>query len=93
MLSLTSRLVRSSRMSRAAGVGQRSRETIELGHDQRVAAATRGERLAQPRALAVSSGQAVVDVRALHADAERCQGVALGREVLIVGRDAGVADQ
>lgn len=76
-----------------APVGQRSRETIELGHDERVTVAARGERLTQPRALTIGPGQAVIDIRARGADAKRCERVALRSEVLIVGRDTGVADQ
>ena len=68
-----------------ARVGQRSRQAVELGHDQRVAAATRRQGLAQARAVAIGAGQAVVDVDAVLADAECGQAISLGGEVLIVG--------
>jgi hypothetical protein len=39
-----------------ARVGQRTSETVELGDDERVAGAARGERFAQPGSLAVPTG-------------------------------------
>jgi len=75
-----------------ARVGQRPREAVELGHHQRVTRPTRRQRLAQPRAVAMRAGQAVVDVDALQLDAQRLQGVTLGAEILGVGGDAGIAD-
>ena len=74
------------------GVRQRSSEPVELRDNERVACAAGGERLAQARAVAVSAGQAVVDVHALRRYAERLQALALGGEVLRVGGDACVAD-
>ncbi len=44
-----------------AGVGQRAREPVELGDDERVARAACGEGLLQAGALAVGAGEAVVD--------------------------------
>jgi hypothetical protein len=73
-----------------ARVRQRPRQAIELGDDKCVAAATRGERLAQAGTLTVGSGQAVIDVGALGADAEYRERVSLRCEVLIVSRDTGV---
>jgi hypothetical protein len=73
-----------------ARIWQRPREAIELRDDERVAAAARRERLPQTRTLAMGPGQAVIDVRALGADAEPCQCISLRREVLIVGRDTGI---
>ena len=58
---------------------------VELGHDERVARAARGERLAQARPFAVGAREAVVDVDALGGDAEGLQAVALGGQVLLVG--------
>ncbi len=75
-----------------AGVGQRAREPVELGDDERVARAACGEGLVQAGALAVGAGEAVVDVDALGLHAERLEPVALGGEILLVGGDAGVAD-
>ncbi len=82
MLSLTSRVVRSSRD--VSGVGQRPREPIELRDDQRVATAARRQRLAQPRTIAIGPGQAVIDVGARDRYAERRQRIALRGEVLIL---------
>lgn len=79
-------------VSDRAGVGQRPREAVELGHDERVAGAAGRERLVQAGAFAVGAGEAVVDVDAFGGQAERLQAVALGREVLLVGGDSGVAD-
>ena len=58
---------------------------VELRDDQRVSAATRGQRPGLREALAVGPGQAVVDVGALDRYAERCQRIALRGEVLILG--------
>jgi hypothetical protein len=49
-------------------VGQRSHQAIELGHDKRVASATRCQRLPQAGALAIGARQPVVDVDAIFAD-------------------------
>jgi hypothetical protein len=45
-----------------AGVGQRAREPVELGHDQRVAVPARGKCLAQPGTVAVGARNSPVDV-------------------------------
>jgi hypothetical protein len=76
-----------------ARVGQRAREAVEFGHDERVAGAAGGERFAQAGPVAAGAGEPVVDVDALRVDAKRLEAVALGGEVLGVGRDARVADQ
>src|SRR5450755_3860320 len=82
-LSLTSRAVSSSAMSRASG---RERASLsELGHDEGVALAAGRERFAKPRPRASRAGQAVVNVDALRLDAEPCESVTLGSEVLLVG--------
>ena len=47
----------------------------------------------QARAAAVAAGHTVIEIDAVLADAELAQGVALGGEILLVGRAAGVADQ
>lgn len=82
MLSLTS--PHSEIFENVAGIRQRTCEAIELRDDQCVAAAARGERLAQTRTLPIGPGQTVVDVRALSANAERRQRIALRGELLIV---------
>ena len=91
ILSLTSRLVRSSRIRRASGSDPR--ETVKLRDDQRVAAAARRERLTQPGSLPIGAGQPVIDVRALGAHTKRCERISLRREVLIVSCDTGITDQ
>ena len=75
-----------------ARVGDGPGEPVELGHDERVAAAAGGERLAQPGSVAVRARQAVVDIDPLRVHAERGERVALHSEVLIDRRHAGVAD-
>jgi len=75
-----------------AGVGQGAGEAVEPGHHQGVACPACGEGLTQPRALAVRTGEAVVDVGAPGAHPEAAQRLALGVEVLAVGGAAGIAD-
>jgi len=79
-------------VSHRSCVGQRAREPVEVGDDERVARAACREGLVQAGALAVGAGEAVVDVNALGLHAERLEPVALGGEVSLVGGDAGVAD-
>ena len=76
-----------------AGVGQRSREAVELGDHERVAGAAGGERLAEPGPLTVGSRQAVVHVDPLKGDAELGESVSLGGEILLLGGAAGVSNQ
>ena len=66
-------------MSRASGTD----EAVELCHDERVAAAAGGERLAQSGPVSVRSSQTVVDINPVRVDAERRECVTLRREVLI----------
>ena len=66
----------------------RAGEPVEHGDHQRVALPARGERFAQPGALAAGAGETVVDIHAPGADAEVGQRVALGGQVLLVGRHA-----
>ena len=54
-----------------ACVGNGPGEAVELCHDERVAAAAGGERLAQSGSVSVRAGQAVVDIDPLRVDAER----------------------
>lgn len=78
-------------MSRASGSDRA--EPVELGHHERVALAAGRQRLAQTGTSTVGARQALVDVDALRAHAQPGQCIALGGEVLLVGRDARVADQ
>jgi hypothetical protein len=81
------------RIADRSGVRDRPGEPIELGHDQRVAFADRGERLLQSWPVAVSSGQAMVQVHAIVTDTELAQREALRGEVLLIGRATGIPDQ
>ena len=54
-----------------ACVGNGAGEAVELCHDEGVAAAAGGERLAQSGSVSVRAGQAVVDIDPLRVDAER----------------------
>jgi GNAT superfamily N-acetyltransferase len=74
-------------------VRQRARQAIELGHDERVARATGGERLTQAGTVPVRPGQAAVDVGTVGCHPERGHRFSLHGEVLCVGRDVGVANQ
>lgn len=75
------------------GVGQRASQSVELGNDESVAGSTSGQALAQSGPLPVGPGQTLVDVGPVGADAERGEGVSLGGEVLLLGRDTGIADE
>ncbi len=68
------------------------RQPVELGDHQGVPLPTRGKGLTQTGALAVGSGQPLVDVDPLGGHAERSERIALSSEVLLVGGDPGVAD-
>ena len=76
-----------------ASVGHRARQTIELGHHQRVAGPARRQRLTQPRPITPSTGQPMIDIDPSRRDAERRERVALRGQVLRVGRDARVTNQ
>jgi hypothetical protein len=52
-----------------AGVRNRPGEPVELCHNERVAAAAGGERLAQSGSVTIRTGQAVVDIDPLRVDA------------------------
>jgi hypothetical protein len=73
-----------------ACVGQRAGEPVQLGDHQGVADPAGGEGLLESGALAVSSGEAVVDVDQVVRDSERLEAGLLGAEVLLVGGDSGV---
>ena len=74
------------------GVGNRSGQSVELGHDERVAGAHGGKGLVETGAGARAAGEAVIGVDALGVDAEVDQGATLRGEVLSIGGAAGVAD-
>ena len=73
-------------------VGNRSGQPVELGHDQRVAAAHRGKRLVETGTRASAPGQPVVGVDAPGIHPELHQGAALRGEVLPISGAAGVSD-
>jgi len=77
-------------MPRASGTERASR--VELGDHEDVAGPAGGEGLAQPGALAVGAGDAVIDVDPVGLHAEGGEGLPLGGQVLAVVRDPGVAD-
>ena len=89
-LRLTRLAVSSSAMAWASGRDRASRSSLVT---TRGAGAAGGESLAKSEPLAVSAGEAVVDIDPFRFDAELGKGVALAGEVLGVGGDAGVADQ
>ena len=76
-----------------SGVRHGAGKPVELGHHQCVAAAHRRERLIQARPGPVCAGKAAIGVNAISSHAELQQGVFLCREVLLIGRAAGVADE
>jgi len=73
-------------------VGQRSRQAVELGHDERVASAAGCQRLPQAWAVAIGARQSMVDVHTVVADSQCGQPISLSGQVLLVGRDTCVAD-
>ena len=75
-----------------AGVGNRSGQPVELGHDERVTGAQGCKGLVEAGARTSPAGEAVIGVDALGVDAEVDQGAALRREVLSIGGAAGVSD-
>lgn len=76
-----------------ARIRDRSREAIELRHDKRLAGADRGQCLGEAGAIAVAAGEAMVSVDAILGHAELDERPALGGEVLLVGRAAGISDE
>ncbi len=81
------------RVADRARVRHRSGEPVELGHDQGVAAPDCRQRLVEARTRPVRPGEALVRVDAICCHPKLDQRLVLGREVLLVGRTAGVADQ
>jgi hypothetical protein len=80
------------RVGDVAGVTDGTSQPVELGDHEGVAGSAGGEGLALAGVLAVDAGDAMVDVDPVGLHAEGCQGLALGSEILPVGRDPGVAD-
>ncbi len=81
------------RVADRARVWHGTGEPVELGHYQGVATPDRSQRLVETRAGPVRPGEALVGVDAIGRHPELDQRVALGGEVLLVGRAAGIADQ
>ena len=65
-------------------------EPVEFRHDQGVAVAAGGQRLAEAGSFAVATGQPVVDVDPVGGDAQGGEAFALDGEVLFVGGASGV---
>jgi hypothetical protein len=83
MLSLTPWAVSSSTMSRASGTERASRSSLLT--TKGVAGPAGSQRLTQPGAGPVGTGQPVVDVDPFRVHAERGERLALGGEVLLLG--------
>jgi len=75
------------------GVSKGTRQPVELGNDQRVTAAARGESLSKAGACTVGAGQAVICVDQGWPDSEPFKGVLLSGQVLFVCGYACVANQ
>ena len=75
-----------------AGVGQGAGEPVEFGDDQGVAGTDGGEGFTKTGPVPVGAGEPVVGIDPVFGHTQRGQPVPLGGEVLLVGRDAGVAD-
>ena len=70
----------------------RTGQAIEFGNDERVSGPARGEGFAKSGAILVSAGKAMINIDAFRLNAEGCQGITLGGEVLLFRGYAGVAD-
>jgi hypothetical protein len=81
-LSLTLRLVSSSKMSRASGSERASRSSLVTTNVSPARQAARAS--VRPGRSRLVPGQTVVDVDAIIADTERMQTAALGREILLL---------
>ena len=77
-------------MDRASGTDRASRSSFGTTSVSPARAAARAWSIP---GRAIGPAQSMVGLDALRRDAERLQRGALGREVLLVGRAAGVADQ
>jgi hypothetical protein len=80
------------RVSDRPGVRDRPREPVELGYDQRVALAQRGQRLGQPWTGPVAAGQPSIEIHALIGNAKLAQNPPLSAEILPLGRAPRVSD-
>ena len=76
-----------------ARVRHRARQPVELGHHQRVARPQRRQRLVEAGTGAAGPREAAVGVEAILRHAEAGEDPLLRREILAVGRAAGVADE
>ena len=74
-----------------SGIGNRSSQSVELRDHECVARAQRSQSLVEAGTLALRTADAVIDVDAIRRNAERNEGLALGDEVLLVGRASGVS--
>ncbi|GAA4416216.1 hypothetical protein GCM10023169_03310 [Georgenia halophila] len=75
-----------------SGVRERPGETIELGDHELFPGPAGGQFFTQSRSSTIRAGQPVVDVKHVGVHAESEERFALGGQVLLVRRDAGVSD-
>ena len=75
------------------GVRDRARQSVELGHNERVTRADGGKSLVEAGPGPVRAGQPVIGVDPVGSNTELSKRGFLGGEVLFVGGAAGVADE
>ena len=76
-----------------ARVGHRPGEAIQFRHHQSFGGTHGRQRLGESGAIAVAASEAVVDLNAVFGLAEFDQRPALGGEILLVGRAAGISNE
>ena len=74
------------------GVSDGTGQAVELGNDERVPGPARGEGFAKSGAILVPAGKAMINIDPFRLNAQGCQGITLGGEVLLFLGYACVAD-
>ena len=74
------------------GIGQGTRQPVELGDHEGISVPDGGQRLVQAGPVPVRAGQPVVGVDPLLGHTQGVELIALGSEILLIRGDAGVAD-